>query len=299
MAAILTLGSSARALDHLQELPRLAPRERTARADLHRIAFLRLAVLVVREQLRRAADELAVRVVTDQALDLDGDGLLHLRADHSAGERARARHFGYRRLLGCRRCRGFCRALRRRGRGFRRSLLCFRFRRGLRGRLGFCCAHFFTPATAFSCASRAIVFNRAMVFRTLPNWSGFGAWPVARCRRRENCSLRSFMSSSVSSSKLLARSFASSSCRSTLLPVELDLLDFVVAFFLRAAISAPAVSRRRWTRRASSRRDERPRAPSLHPRRPSRRAPCRASPSRPSTRRCPCPRPYALRAASC
>src|SRR5262245_39018986 len=93
MGALLDLRSSARALDDLQELPRLAPRERTARADLHRVAFLRFAVLVVRQQLRRAADELAVRVVPDQALDLDRDGLLHLRADHAARERARARYF--------------------------------------------------------------------------------------------------------------------------------------------------------------------------------------------------------------
>src|SRR5205814_1077905 len=50
-------------------------------------------VLVVRQQLGRAADVLAIALVLDQTLDLDGDGLVHLVRDDFARQ-------GARRLLG-------------------------------------------------------------------------------------------------------------------------------------------------------------------------------------------------------
>src|ERR1700681_2744895 len=52
-------------------------------------------------------------------------------------------------------------------------------------------AHFLPPAYSARCT----VFTRAMFLRTLPNWSGLTACPVARCKRSANCSLRSDMSS--------------------------------------------------------------------------------------------------------
>src|SRR5688572_27876757 len=177
--------SGASALDHLQELPRLAPGKRAARGDLDRVTFLRLAVLVMREKLRRTADELAVLLVTHQPLDFDGDGLLHLRADDATREGARADRLDLR--LGRR-------GSRRRCHGSRLLAL-------------FSAHYLFTPALLI-CASRAMVFNRAMFFRTLPNWSGFTAWPVARCKRSANCSLRSFRSSSLSAPESIVRSFS-------------------------------------------------------------------------------------------
>src|SRR5215471_10576752 len=48
-----------RLLDHLEQPPRLAPRHRPARGDDHEVTLSGGAVLVVRQQLRRAADVLA------------------------------------------------------------------------------------------------------------------------------------------------------------------------------------------------------------------------------------------------
>src|ERR1044071_4553548 len=127
MAAFSCYGrSGARALDHLQELPRLAPGQRAARRDLHRVPFLRLTLLVMREKLGGATDELAVRLVPEQPLDLDGHRLLHLGADDAAREGAGADGFHFR----------FCLVL-----------------------FG---AHYLLTPALFSCASRAMVFNRAM-----------------------------------------------------------------------------------------------------------------------------------------
>src|SRR6185312_687065 len=119
-------------LDDSHDTPGFAARQRPARRDLHQITIVGLALLVVSQQLRRTADELAVRRVLDQALDLHGDGLLHLRADDTARERAGA--FGF------------------------------------RGALLF--AHDFLPpvaGAAFSCACRCSVFKRAMLRRASPN----------------------------------------------------------------------------------------------------------------------------------
>src|SRR5437870_2378391 len=76
------------AFDHAQQTPRLAARQGTARSDRHGVAFLALVVLVMRQQLRGAANVLAVRRMLDQALDLDRDGLVHLIAGHAAGKLA-------------------------------------------------------------------------------------------------------------------------------------------------------------------------------------------------------------------
>src|SRR5690348_10604044 len=156
-------------LDHFDQAPRLAPRERPAGGDGHEVADMGLAVLVMSEHLGRAPHVLAVRGVLDQPLDLDGDRLLHLVAHHAPREGARALGLGGR-------------------------------RRGV----ALIVAHFFSPPVLR--VSRRTVFTRAMLCRTLPNWSGFGVWPVARCSLRANCSLRSLKSSSLSSADVLLRS---------------------------------------------------------------------------------------------
>src|SRR6185437_5167811 len=158
-------------LDHLHQPPRLAPRKRPAGGDGHEVADMGLAVLIVSEELRRAPHVFAVHGVLDQPGDLHGDRLLHLVAHHASGEGARALGFDS----------GFGR---RRGVGL--------------------VAHFFSPPVL--AAWRRTVFTRAMLRRTLPNWSGLGVWPVARCSRRANCSLRSLKSSSLSSAEVLLRS---------------------------------------------------------------------------------------------
>ena len=50
--------------------------------------------------------------------------------------------------------------------------------------------------------------RRAMLRRASPNSAGLGVCPVARCMRSENCSLRSFSSSSRSSAGVWVRSFS-------------------------------------------------------------------------------------------
>src|SRR6185437_2888084 len=150
-------------LDHLDQTPRLVSRHRPARLDGHEVADMGLTVLIVSEELGRTPHVLAVRGVLDQPRDLHGDRLLHLVAHHTPGQRAQALGLGGRR----------------RGVGLTFS------------------AHFLSPPV-LRC-SRRTVFTRAMLRRATPNWSGFGVWPVARCMRRENCSLRSFTNSSASS----------------------------------------------------------------------------------------------------
>ena len=70
------------------EPPGLVTRERSALGDRYRIALTRLVGLIVSEQLRRAANVLAVTRVLDQARNFDRDGLVHFVADDPPGERA-------------------------------------------------------------------------------------------------------------------------------------------------------------------------------------------------------------------
>src|SRR5262245_64447528 len=76
-----------RALDHAYQGPGLVPRQRPALRDRDGVARAALVLLVVREQLRRAAHVLAVGRVLDQPLDRHGDGLVHLVADDRSGQR--------------------------------------------------------------------------------------------------------------------------------------------------------------------------------------------------------------------
>src|SRR5580704_16283660 len=119
-------GSWGRLLQHFDELPGLATRHRTARSDLHQIPIVRLALLVMSQQLRGATDELAVHAVFDEPLDLDGDRLLHLGAHHATREGAGT--FGF-------------------------NLALFR-------------AHFFSPVAALMATSRCTVLRRAILRRT-------------------------------------------------------------------------------------------------------------------------------------
>src|SRR5262245_8025190 len=76
-----------RALDHAHQGPRPVTRQRAALRDRDGVALAALVLLVVREQLRRAAHVLAVSRVLDQPLDRNGDGLVHPVADDGAGQR--------------------------------------------------------------------------------------------------------------------------------------------------------------------------------------------------------------------
>src|ERR1700739_1018222 len=208
-----------RLLDDLEQPPRLVARQRPARRDDHQIALLRGAALIVRQELGGAADELAVGRMPDKALDLDGDRLLHLVAHDAPGESARAARPGGltgRRLRRRRRASG---ALARGGRGSRRF---GRRRRSgprragtrlpgrcLPGRgLALLCAHRSLPPVLAACLVRSTVFRRAILRRASAKWAALGCWPVARCIRSANCSLRSLTSSSVSSSTDRPRSFS-------------------------------------------------------------------------------------------
>jgi hypothetical protein len=73
----------------IQQESRLKVADNTGAKELLTIRVLggssrRYAGLVVRLQLARAADDLAVEAVLHAVLDLDDDGLLHLVADHEA-----------------------------------------------------------------------------------------------------------------------------------------------------------------------------------------------------------------------
>src|ERR1700681_1349827 len=122
---LLPWPSLARGLVHdRKQAPGLVPGERPTRRDGHGVAFMGLALLIVREELRRAADVLAVLRVLDEALNLNRNRLLHLGADDAPGEGARL-------LLGGR----------------------------VGGGIG---RHVFSPAGRLL-ASRMIVFSRAML----------------------------------------------------------------------------------------------------------------------------------------
>src|SRR5919199_1044296 len=71
-------------LEHLDQPPALARRQRPGLHDLPAVADARHVLLVVGLQLARAAQDLAVEAVLHAVLDLDDDGLLHLVADHEA-----------------------------------------------------------------------------------------------------------------------------------------------------------------------------------------------------------------------
>src|SRR4051794_17329707 len=67
-------------LHDLDQTPPLGGRQRPGLHDLHTVADARDVVLVVRLQLARAPDDLAVEAVLHAVLDLDDDGLRHLVA---------------------------------------------------------------------------------------------------------------------------------------------------------------------------------------------------------------------------
>src|ERR1700730_10968751 len=160
---IIALAPSARfgAFEDPHQGPALAPRQRTAGRDGDHVALAALVLLVVREQLRRTTDVLAVGRMLDQALDGHRDGLVHLVADHATGHRP------------------------------------LRFRGGGRGALGwFFGGHQTLPPARFWFST---VLTRAIDFLTRPNWFGLAGWPAAADMRRLNCSRRSFRSSSRSS----------------------------------------------------------------------------------------------------
>ena len=68
--------------------PVLGLRHRTHLGDADHVAFLALAVLVVRVHLGRTAHDLAVQRMLHLALEQHGDRLLHLVADHATFDRA-------------------------------------------------------------------------------------------------------------------------------------------------------------------------------------------------------------------
>src|SRR5699024_4098676 len=69
------------------QAPPLGSAQRPGLHDDDQVAHARRAQLVVRLDLARAPDDLAVERVLDPVLDLDHDGLLHLVADHVAAAR--------------------------------------------------------------------------------------------------------------------------------------------------------------------------------------------------------------------
>src|SRR5690606_31463393 len=155
--------------DDLDDTPGLALRQRTTLADRDRIADAARVVLVVRHDLRRPANELAVDRMPNQALDRNRNALVHLVADHAADDSASGFLAGARRLA--------ARALSR--------------------------AHALSPFCRARSASTVLIL--AMSLRTLPCWSGFAPWPVCAWIRRLNCSRRSFSSSSARLSSVMAR----------------------------------------------------------------------------------------------
>src|SRR6476660_5221688 len=73
-----------RLLEDLDQPPPLGGRRRPGLHDLHAVADAGDPLLVVRLQLARTTDDLAVQAVLHAVLDLDDDGLLHLVADDQA-----------------------------------------------------------------------------------------------------------------------------------------------------------------------------------------------------------------------
>src|SRR5262245_39944193 len=83
---IVTSSDFLRLLDDARHDPPLATAHRPALDDGHAVADGGVAGLVVGHELRRPALRLAVHVVPDLPLDSHDDGLLHLVADHNAGD---------------------------------------------------------------------------------------------------------------------------------------------------------------------------------------------------------------------
>src|SRR6478735_10115855 len=75
------------ARQNFDDTPVRGLRHRRALGDAHEVAFLAGVLGVMRVQLGRAADVLAVQRVLDLALDEHGDGLVHLVADDAAFDR--------------------------------------------------------------------------------------------------------------------------------------------------------------------------------------------------------------------
>src|SRR5256885_557551 len=73
--------SSARLLHDLGQAPRLRLRERPRLDDADDVADVRLVLLVVRVELRRAADDLLVLRVRLHRVDADDDRLVHRARD--------------------------------------------------------------------------------------------------------------------------------------------------------------------------------------------------------------------------
>src|SRR5262245_20910659 len=78
---------------HPRHDPPLAARERPRFGNRDRVTDLGLILLVVGDELRRLALRLAVDVVTHLALDGHDHGLVHLVADHRAGDLCLDAHF--------------------------------------------------------------------------------------------------------------------------------------------------------------------------------------------------------------
>src|SRR5690606_8461479 len=76
-----------RARDDFDHAPVLGLGQRPALGDANDIAFVAGVVLVMRVELGRTPDVLAVQGVLDLALDEHGDGLVHLVADDAAFDR--------------------------------------------------------------------------------------------------------------------------------------------------------------------------------------------------------------------
>src|SRR3954451_15912860 len=71
-------------LEDLDDAPALGGRQRTGLHDRDPVADATLVLLVVRLQLARAPQHLAVETVLHAVLHGDHDGLVHLVADHEA-----------------------------------------------------------------------------------------------------------------------------------------------------------------------------------------------------------------------
>src|SRR6185437_13703620 len=88
---IMFVDSSFRgARQHFHDAEMLGLGQRAALGDAHQVALVALALFVVRVQLARTAQQLAVQAVLLLAFDHHGDGLGALGAAHAAIDRARA-----------------------------------------------------------------------------------------------------------------------------------------------------------------------------------------------------------------
>src|SRR5208283_1257565 len=70
--------------EYAADAPALVFGERTRLDNLHAVAFLALAALVMRHEAGAAAHALAVERMLDHAVHPDHDGLGHFGGDHSA-----------------------------------------------------------------------------------------------------------------------------------------------------------------------------------------------------------------------